>query len=96
MLGLEESGNKSRRQCNIRQSETIKMSEFKNELGNVYGRLTVVNREYPKRTLLMRHRAIWRVRCSCGNEMTVSGNLLRQRLYRECGTCAQEWGKKDD
>jgi hypothetical protein len=68
---------------------------YKDELGKVYGRLTVINREYPKRTFLQRHRAIWRVRCSCGNEMTVSGNLLRQRIYRECGTCAQAWGKKD-
>jgi hypothetical protein len=71
-------------------------TEIKDELGKVYGRLTVINREYPKRNLLMRCRAIWRVRCSCGTEMTISGNLLRQRIYRECGTCAQAWGKKHD
>ena len=67
-------------------------TEVKDELGKVFGRLTVINREYPKRNLLMKCRAIWRVRCSCGTEMTVSGNLLRQGVYRECGTCAQAWG----
>ena len=67
-------------------------TEVKDELGKVFGRLTVINREYPKRNLLMKCRAIWRVRCSCGTEMTVSGNLLRQRIFRECGTCAQAWG----
>ena len=72
----------------------MSIAQFKDETGNRYGRLTVISREYPKRTLLQRHRAIWRVRCSCGTEMTVSGNLLRQRLYRECGYCAQAWGKK--
>ena len=67
-------------------------TEVKDELGKVFGRLTVINREYPKRTLLMKCRAIWRVRCSCGTEMTVSGHLLRQGVYRECATCAQAWG----
>ena len=67
------------------------MQGFKDETGKTFGRLTVVNREYPKRNFLMRCRAIWRVRCSCGNEMTVSGSLLRQGVFRECGTCAQVW-----
>lgn len=67
------------------------MNGVKDELGKVFGRLTVINREYPKRNLQMRCRAIWRVRCSCGTEMTVSGNLLRQGVYRECGACAQAW-----
>jgi len=74
----------------------MSIAQFKDETGNRYGRLTVISREYPKRTLLQRHRAIWRVRCSCGTEMTISGNLLRQRIFRECGTCAQAWEKKDD
>lgn len=67
-------------------------TEVKDELGKVFGRLTVINREYPKRNLLMKCRAIWRVKCSCGNEMTVSGNLLRKKMFKECGTCAQAWG----
>ena len=72
------------------------MNDFKDEVGKVYGRLTVVSREYPKRNLLMRCRAIFKVRCSCGTYMSVSGHLLRRKMFRECGTCAQAWGKKDE
>jgi hypothetical protein len=68
---------------------------YKDELGKVFGRLTVVERIHPKRNLLMRCRAIWLCQCACGNKMSVSGNLLRKGLFKECGTCAQAWGKKD-
>ena len=70
------------------------MQNLKDETGKVFGRLTVVERIRPKRTLLMTHRAIWLCRCACGNEMTVSGNMLRRGTFRECGTCAQAWGTK--
>jgi hypothetical protein len=66
-------------------------TDFKDEVGNVYGKLTVVERvrlkQQPGRT-----RAVFKVRCSCGSEMNVSGNLLRKKVFKECGTCAQVWG----
>jgi hypothetical protein len=69
-------------------------NEIKDETGKTFGRLTVVERVFPKRNLLMRCRAVWLCRCSCGNELTVSGNLLRKGTFKECGTCAQAWRKK--
>ena len=66
-------------------------TEFKDEVGNVYGKLTVIERVYPKRQP-SRTRAVFKVRCSCGGEMSVSGNLLRKKMFKECGTCAQAWG----
>jgi len=71
------------------------VTDLKDETGSVFGKLTVVERVYPKRTLLMTCRAVFKVRCSCGNEMFVSGNLLRRGKFKECGTCAQAWGTKD-
>jgi hypothetical protein len=66
-------------------------TDFKDEVGNVYGKLTVIERirltRQPGRT-----RAVFKVRCSCGSEMNVSGNLLRKKVFKECGTCAQAWG----
>lgn len=67
------------------------MQDFKDETGKTFGRLTVVERVFPKRNLLMRCKAVWLCQCACGERMTVSGNLLRQGVFRECGTCAQVW-----
>jgi hypothetical protein len=71
------------------------MIGFKDETGNVFGRLTVIERVYlpikPKRS-----RAVFKVRCACGTEMNFSGNLLRKGKFKECGTCAQAWEQKDD
>lgn len=71
------------------------MIGFKDETGNVFGRLTVIERvkmpSHPKRS-----RAVFLCRCACGTEMTVSGNMLRRGTFRECGTCAQAWRSKDD
>jgi hypothetical protein len=67
------------------------MNDVINEVGNVYGKLTVIGRVYPKRRF-NRTRAAFKVRCSCGSEMNVSGNLLRKKVFKECGTCAQAWG----
>ena len=55
-------------------------TDFKDEVGNVYGKLTVVERvrlkQQPGRT-----RAVFKVRCSCGSEMNVSGYLLRKKVF---------------
>ena len=78
------------------QARSSERSEprFKDEVGKVFGRLTVLKREYPPRMGTMRCRAIFRCKCSCGNELSVSGNLLRKGTFRECGVCAQAWVAK--
>lgn len=63
-----------------------------NEVGKVYGRLRVIGREYPKRNFLQRHRAIFRVKCSCGTEFTASGSRLRRGDFKECAACNVAWG----
>ena len=68
-------------------------TDFKDEVDNVYGKLTVIERVYPKR-LPNRTRAVFKVRCSCGSEMNISGNLLRKKVFKECGVCAQVWGER--
>ena len=71
------------------------MTPFKDETGNVYGRLTVVERiKMPYRP--KRSRAVFLCRCSCGNFVSISGWLLRKGTFKECGVCAQAWGKNDD
>jgi hypothetical protein len=71
------------------------MQDFKDETGKTFGRLTVIERikmpSQPKRS-----RAVFLCRCSCGTEINMSGNLLRKGTFKECGTCAQAWGKNDD
>jgi len=65
---------------------------YKDETGKTFGRLTVVGRKYMKNNKPnMRNRAIFTCRCSCGNEIDISGNLLRKGVFRECGACAQKW-----
>ena len=65
------------------------------ETGKTFGRLTVIERVYPK-SQPKRSRAVFRCRCSCGNHVNMSGWLLRKGTFKECGVCAQAWEKKDD
>ena len=73
-------------------TDTPYQPPFKDEVGKVYGRLTVVERVYPKRNLLMRCRAIFKVKCSCGVEFSASGTRLRRGDFRECAACNLAWG----
>lgn len=74
--------------------ERVRDKRFKDETGKVFGRLTVIKREYlPRDGLKMRCRAIFRCQCSCGNKISVSGNMLRRGTFKECGVCAQAWEK---
>jgi hypothetical protein len=71
------------------------MTPFKDETGKVFGRLTVIERvKMP--TKQNRSRAVFLCRCACGTEINMSGNLLRKGTFKECGMCAQAWGKRDE
>ena len=72
------------------------MDMFKDEVRKVFGRLTVIERIYPKRNLLATCRAIFLCQCECGSKLSVSGNLLRKGKFKQCGVCAQAWENKGD
>jgi len=69
---------------------------FKNESGNRYGRLIVVERARVKRSLQARSGSTWRCMCDCGAELLARGQELRAKLIRECKKGDAAWGKKDD
>ena len=58
------------------------MNKLKNEIGNQYGNLTVIERGQPHPTKKL---ATWRCRCECGGETTVLGVNLRSHVTRSCG-----------
>ena len=67
--------------------------ELKNELGNRYGRLVVIERQ---RTLPMKSRqsARWICICDCGTETAVYGHNLRLGMVKSCGCLlAEHWAR---
>lgn len=61
------------------------MGKLLNEVGNTYGRLTVIARAQNEGT-----RARWLCRCECGNETSVAGKRLRSSHTVSCGCYRQE------
>ena len=61
------------------------MSAIKNEVGNKYGLLTVINRAENNKN----GRAKWLCQCECGNEIEVLGVSLRNGATQSCG-CLQK------
>lgn len=63
----------------------------KDEVGNTYGRLTVVERvENP-----LRNGIAWRCSCSCGGGRIVIGYTLRAGIVRSCGCLRTEASRKN-
>lgn len=61
------------------------MAQAKDEVGNVYGRLTVV-----KRAGSRSRKAMWECLCTCGKVSTVSGVYLRNGVTQSCGCLRAE------
>ena len=62
---------------------------LKNEVGNKYGMLTVV--EYAGQ--VGRRESLWLCECECGNSKLVKGANLRRGFTRSCGCLKQiVWG----
>ena len=53
----------------------------KNEIGNIYGKLTVIERVENDKN----GRAMWKCRCECGKEVIVMGKNLRSGNTKSCG-----------
>lgn len=62
------------------------MAILKNEIGNTYGYLTVVERVPNNKE----NRAMWRCKCKCGNETIVLGKHLRSGNTKSCGCYQKE------
>lgn len=54
--------------------------QVKNEIGNVYGRLVVIKAAESKNG-----KARWVCKCSCGKELVVGGDSLRNKGTKSCG-----------
>lgn len=59
---------------------------LKNEIGNTYGYLTVVERAENTKE----GRAMWKCKCKCGNETIVLGKHLRSGNTKSCGCYQRE------
>jgi len=65
------------------------MTKLLNELGNVYGMLTVVERG----SSTAQGRTRWLCQCDCGNTSLVHGSNLRSGFTKSCG-CQSKLGRK--
>lgn len=59
---------------------------LKNEIGNIYGYLTVIARAENDKD----NRAQWLCKCKCGNEVIVRGKSLRNGNTKSCGCYQKE------
>lgn len=64
------------------------MTRLKDELGKVFNRLTVIGRFNS-----IKGKARWLCRCSCGNELIVTGDSLRQGRVGSCGCFRKDHSK---
>lgn len=77
-VGTKELRNGDTKSCGCLWEELI----VKNEIGNKYGKLTVIARESH---INNDNAAYWRCRCDCGNEIVTSGKRLRSGHTMSCG-----------
>lgn len=62
----------------------------KDETGNKYGKLTVINRAKIDR----KDHIFWNCQCECGTIVQVNGAYLRSGHTKSCG-CVNSWGEAD-
>lgn len=70
--------------CGCYSRDIASERNFKDEVGNRFGRLTVIEliQKSPK--------AVWKCRCDCGNITYVKGIALRSGQIKSCG-CLKSW-----
>jgi hypothetical protein len=66
------------------------MGNFADETGNVYGRLTVLERNGS-----YRNKVKWLCQCICGNKTTIIGSDLRSGNTKSCGCLRKETTSKN-
>lgn len=80
--------------CNkIKKIAEYNLQHTIDETGNVYGYLTVINRNMEPENI-KDGRAMWNCQCKCGNICIVSGKLLRDGHTTSCGCRRQSLGEE--
>lgn len=69
--------------------ECNKKPQYKNEIGNKYGKLTVIAYDKEK----SKKNAYWLCQCDCGNIISVLGTKLRNNHTQSCG-CLKSKGEE--
>ena len=59
-------------------------------IGQLFGRLTVIDTAEDLVSKSGYHTVMWRCRCDCGNIVTVRGKCLRQGVTKSCGCLQRE------
>ena len=77
--------NGASKSCGCKRTENSRENNgtFVNEVGNRYGKLTVISKDNDLSK--KRHRAMWICLCDCGNYKTVSSKCLRDGKTKSCG-----------
>ena len=77
--------NGSSNSCGCKRIEKARENngKFINEIGNKYGKLTVIAKD--EELSIKNHRAHWICKCDCGNLKTVSSKCLRDGKTNSCG-----------
>lgn len=73
--------------ANIGKNNLIDLS------GKKYGLLTVIGKQYSKKTDNGSTKIYWKCKCDCGNEIIVEGNSLKQNNTKSCG-CIKSFGEQ--
>lgn len=74
--------------CGCLMNETRGQSSIIDETGNIYGRLTVIERVKQETS-----GAHWLCQCKCGNIIIAKGTDLRRGAVLSCG-CISSWGEQ--
>ena len=99
IISVDSSNINNYKSCGCTRKETLKKVNKErfggkpsdkriNEIGNKYGRLTVV-----EDAGTINGRAVWKCLCDCGNEIVVKGKYLRNGDTKSCG-CLQSFGEE--
>lgn len=75
--------------CGCLQKKRASTTNSISEIGNKYGKLTVISRDGS-----INGYALWRCRCECGRETVVRGVSLRNGNSETCGLCCSSKGEE--
>jgi len=79
--------NGSTQSCGCYRDQQTSKRGLKEEIGNIYGRLTVIE-AIDKRS--SDRNVVWRCKCSCGNIVEIDGHSLRSGNTKSCGCLQRE------
>lgn len=79
--------------CYKIENSRINNGKFINEIGNRYGKLTVI--AYDEELSIEKHRAQWVCKCDCGNIITTSSKCLRENHTISCGCQKRSLGEEN-